>query len=79
MTEDDAIINVGVSGPGVVKYALESVRGKSFEVLAKLSRRRHLRLQELDSLLHRRLLRDSVYLLALLTFHLHQLLLLEIQ
>ena len=79
VTEDDAIINVGVSGPGVVKYALESVRGKSFEVLAKLSRRQHLRLQELDSLLHRRLLRDSVYLLALLTFHLHQLLLLEIQ
>lgn len=25
VTEDDAIINVGVSGPGVVKYALESV------------------------------------------------------
>ena len=35
VTEDDAIINVGVSGPGVVKYALESVRGKSFEVLCE--------------------------------------------
>ena len=33
VTEDD--INVGVSGPGVVKYALESVRGKSFEVLCE--------------------------------------------
>ena len=32
---EDAIINVGVSGPGVVKYALESVRGKSFEVLCE--------------------------------------------
>ena len=29
VTEADAIINVGVSGPGVVKYALESVRGAS--------------------------------------------------
>ena len=27
VTEADAIINVGVSGPGVVKHALESVRG----------------------------------------------------
>ena len=35
VTETDAIINVGVSGPGVVKYALESVRGASFEVLCE--------------------------------------------
>ena len=28
VTETDAIINVGVSGPGVVKHALEAVRGK---------------------------------------------------
>ena len=35
VTEDDAIINVGVSGPGVVKYALESVRGESFEILCE--------------------------------------------
>ncbi|MDO5382579.1 MAG: PFL family protein [Eubacteriales bacterium] len=35
VTEADAIINVGVSGPGVVKYALESVRGESFEVLCE--------------------------------------------
>lgn len=35
MTEADAIINVGVSGPGVVKYALEKVRGESFEVLCE--------------------------------------------
>ena len=35
VSEDDAIINVGVSGPGVVKYALEKVRGKSFEVLCE--------------------------------------------
>lgn len=35
LTETDAIINVGVSGPGVVKYALESVRGASFEILCE--------------------------------------------
>lgn len=35
VTEADAIINVGVSGPGVVKYALEQVRGENFEVLCE--------------------------------------------
>lgn len=35
VTEADAIINVGVSGPGVVKKALEQVRGESFEVLCE--------------------------------------------
>ena len=35
VTETDAIINVGVSGPGVVKTALEQVRGESFEVLCE--------------------------------------------
>ncbi|MCU6763480.1 Uncharacterized conserved protein [uncultured Roseburia sp.] len=35
VTEADAIINVGVSGPGVVKKALEQVRGANFEVLCE--------------------------------------------
>ena len=35
VTEADAIINVGVSGPGVVKHALSQVRGESFEVLCE--------------------------------------------
>lgn len=35
VSEADAIINVGVSGPGVVKYALEQIRGESFEVLCE--------------------------------------------
>ena len=35
VTEADAIINVGVSGPGVVKTALEKLRGKDFEVLCE--------------------------------------------
>lgn len=33
VTEYDKVINVGVSGPGVVKTALTKVRGESFEVL----------------------------------------------
>ena len=35
VTEADAIINVGVSGPGVVKHALSQVRGENFEVLCE--------------------------------------------
>lgn len=35
VTEADRIINVGVSGPGVVKTALERVRGENFEVLCE--------------------------------------------
>jgi len=35
ISEADAVIHVGVSGPGVVKHALESVRGKDFEVLCE--------------------------------------------
>lgn len=35
VSEADAIINVGVSGPGVVKYALEQIRDANFEVLCE--------------------------------------------
>ena len=33
--EGDAVLNVGVSGPGVVKTAVEKVRGENFEVLCE--------------------------------------------
>ena len=39
VTEADTIINVGVSGPGVVKTALEKVRGKDFETLCEMIKR----------------------------------------
>lgn len=39
VTEADAIINVGVSGPGVVKTALEQARGENFEVLCETIKR----------------------------------------
>ena len=35
VTEADRILNIGVSGPGVVKKALESVHGKDFETLCE--------------------------------------------
>lgn len=35
VTEADCVINVGVSGPGVVKRAIEQVRGQNFEILCE--------------------------------------------
>ncbi len=35
VTEADRILNIGVSGPGVVKKALEAVHGKDFETLCE--------------------------------------------
>ena len=35
VTEGDEVINVGVSGPGVVKRAIEKVRGQGFEELCE--------------------------------------------
>ena len=39
VSEEEAVVSVGVSGPGVVKYALEQVRGESFEVLCETIKR----------------------------------------
>ncbi|WP_028258258.1 PFL family protein [Veillonella montpellierensis] len=39
VTEADTTISVGVSGPGVVKHALESVRGETFDVVAETIKR----------------------------------------
>ncbi len=39
VTEGDCVINVGVSGPGVVKTALEQVRGADFETLCETIKR----------------------------------------
>lgn len=39
VTEGDAAISVGVSGPGVVKKALEGVRGQSFDQVAETIKR----------------------------------------
>ena len=39
VTEGDCIINVGVSGPGVVRTALQQVRGADFETLCETIKR----------------------------------------
>ena len=39
ISEADAVINVGVSGPGVIKHALEGVRGENFEILCETVKR----------------------------------------
>ena len=39
VSEGDCVINVGISGPGVVKYALEQVKGEDFGVVAETIKR----------------------------------------
>ncbi len=39
VSEAEAVINVGVSGPGVIRHALEAVRGENFEVLCETVKR----------------------------------------
>jgi hypothetical protein len=39
VSEADVVINVGVSGPGVVKHVLSTIRGASFEVLCETIKR----------------------------------------
>jgi uncharacterized protein (UPF0210 family) len=39
VTETDTVINVGVSGPGVVKRAISKIKGENFEVLCETVKR----------------------------------------
>ena len=75
VTEADAVINVGVSGPGVVKKGTwEKVRGKGFEeTLRDNQRRPHSKSREWGSLWQEKLLQDWESRLALWIFPLHQL------
>jgi Uncharacterized conserved protein len=54
VTEADAVINVGVSGPGVVKKALESVRGASFEVLCETIKKTAFKITRVGQLVAKR-------------------------
>ena len=51
--EADAAINVGVSGPGVVKTALEEVRGADFETLCETVKRTAFKITRLGQLFAR--------------------------
>lgn len=53
VTEADAIINVGVSGPGVVKKALETARGKDFETLCETIKRTAFKITRVGQLVAR--------------------------
>ena len=48
--EPECVINVGVSGPGVVKCALEQVRGATFDVVAETIKRTAFRVTRMGQL-----------------------------
>ena len=54
ITEADAVINVGVSGPGVVKKALEATRGKDFEVLCETIKKTAFKITRVGQLVAKR-------------------------
>ena len=51
--EPECAINVGVSGPGVVKVALESVRGKPFDIVAETIKRTAFKITRVGQLVAR--------------------------
>ena len=51
--EPECVINVGVSGPGVVKSALETVRGEPFDVVAETIKRTAFRITRMGQLVAR--------------------------
>ena len=48
--EGDCVINVGVSGPGVVYHALQSVKGQSFDVVAETVKKTAFRITRMGQL-----------------------------
>lgn len=54
VTEADKIINVGVSGPGVVKAALEKIRDENFEVLCETVKKTAFKVTRVGQLVARR-------------------------
>lgn len=53
VSEADAIINVGVSGPGVVKSAIEQIRGADFETLCETVKRTAFKITRVGQLVAR--------------------------
>ncbi len=50
VSEGDRVINVGVSGPGVVYHALQSVKGESFDVVAETVKKTAFRITRMGQL-----------------------------
>ncbi len=53
VTETDAVINVGVSGPGVINHAIQSVKGKDFGVLCDMIKKTAFKVTRLGKLVAR--------------------------
>ncbi len=51
--EAECVINVGVSGPGVVHHALQSVRGESFDIVAETIKKTAFRVTRMGQLVAR--------------------------
>ena len=51
--ESDTTINIGISGPGVVKKALEKVRGKSFDEVAETIKKTSFKISRMGELVGR--------------------------
>ena len=51
--EPECVINVGVSGPGVVKSALEHVKGQPFDIVAETTKRTAFRITRMGQLVAR--------------------------
>ncbi|WP_027623287.1 PFL family protein [Clostridium lundense] len=51
--EGECVINVGVSGPGVVKSALESIRGESFDIVAETIKKTSFKITRMGQLVAR--------------------------
>ena len=48
--EAECVVNVGVSGPGVVHYALKSIKGESFDVVAETIKKTAFRITRMGQL-----------------------------
>ena len=53
VSEGDCVVNVGVSGPGVVKAALENIRGESCDVLSETIKNTSFKITRMGELIGR--------------------------
>ena len=73
VTEGDAVINVGVSGPGVVSRALDEAKGKNFEFLCETIKRTAFKITRVGQLVAQEASADSASRSASSTFPSRQL------
>ena len=66
--EPEKVINVGVSGPGVVYHALQSVKGQPFDVVAETVKKTAFRITRMGQLVAQERAAGSIRRLALSIF-----------